>query len=69
MNIEHIGGHNGIKHQELWGLKDDIELLEEDIEKIEQLAQYDGDTIFFTKDEAEVYYLDKETKKFKIIGE
>lgn len=69
MNIEHIGGQGGAKHTELWGKKSEIATLEADTDRIEELVKYDGDTIFFAKDEAEVYYLDKDTKKFKVLGE
>ncbi|MBQ0113227.1 MAG: hypothetical protein KBT03_08880 [Bacteroidales bacterium] len=70
MNIVHIAGdkHNN-DYTEIWGSHTEMTELENDTDKINELSNQQADTIFFVKEEAEVYYLDKETKKFKVLGE
>lgn len=69
MYVEKIGGANHYGHAEIWGTEQERLNLEFDNEKIEELCDTRADVVYFAKDTAEVYYLDKELKQFKKIGE
>lgn len=70
MTIEKVGGSQGQSHVELWGKKDEMVALQNNASQINELANdTSSDVLFLTLDEAEVYYLDKQTKTFKVLGE
>lgn len=69
MFLEKMGGTNTQAHAEIWGTNAEMLELELEEDKIDELANLKCDVIYFCKDEAEVYYLDKELKQFKKIGE
>ena len=69
MNIEHLGGDNrNGYHTEFWGTKNEMTELELS-ETMDELCSQKPDVMFFVKEEAEVYYLDKETRQFKVLGQ
>lgn len=67
MNIEHKGGSYGLDHIEIWGKKNELITLESDDVKMQELLNDGSTVIYFALDEAEMYYLDKETKLFTSI--
>lgn len=69
MNIEHVGGSFGLDHVEIWGKKNELEQLQLDDAKMTELLNCGSNVIYFSLDEAELYYLDKDTETFKVVGE
>ena len=57
MFVEKLGGVNGEAHSELWGLRTEMSTLLVDKKDYLLGALEFGDVLFFSKDEATVYYL------------